>query len=58
MCAMGFAALVAAFFTRLNIYLTNQYLTYSLPGDGITREYYWRVWNRMHAEDEDRKWLR
>jgi len=49
---------VGGFLIWLNIHQSNQYITQALPGNGITREYYFRIWNRMHANDEDRKLLR
>jgi hypothetical protein len=52
-----FTALVISFMIWLNIYQTNQYLTNALPGNGITKAYYWRAWNRMHVDEEDRKLL-
>lgn len=51
------AIAVFGFFIWLNIYQTHQYMEGALPGDSITKEYYWRVWNVMHATDEDRKFL-
>jgi hypothetical protein len=50
--------LIVAFLIWMNIYQTNQYITQALPGEGITKEYYWRMWNRMHSEEDDRKLLR
>lgn len=48
---------IGGFLIWLNIYQSNQYITQALPGNGISREYYFRVWNRMHTNDEDRKLL-
>lgn len=51
------ATAVFGFFIWLNVYQSHQYMTMALPGDHITKEYYWRVWNVMHATDEDREYL-
>jgi hypothetical protein len=49
--------LSVGFLIWMNIYQTNQYIVQALPGEGITKEYYWRVWNKMSSEEEDRKHL-
>jgi hypothetical protein len=51
------AVLTFSFFIWLNIYQTNQFLTSALPGDRINRSYYWQLWNRLHANDDDKKLL-
>ena len=52
-----FMMALGGFLIWLNIYQSNQYITNALPGGGITREYYFRAWNRMHVTEEDRKLL-
>ncbi|GAA4450923.1 hypothetical protein GCM10023092_07660 [Rurimicrobium arvi] len=41
----------------LNIYQTFQYYNGTIHGYLMNKEYYWRIWNRMHVGDEDRKLL-
>ncbi len=44
------------FFIWLNIYQTEQYCVGTIQGDKMTKEFYWRVWNKMHASPEDWKY--
>jgi len=50
--------IVFGFFIWLNIYQSHQYERMVLMGDYMTKEYYWRIWNKMQATDEDRKYLK
>jgi hypothetical protein len=49
--------IVSVFLVALNIFQTNQYGAAIIHGTGMTREYYWRVFGRMEASEEDRKLL-
>ena len=51
--AAGLGILLVA----LNIFQSHQFSSNTLP-DGITRAYYWRVFLRMEATEDDRKLLR
>lgn len=51
------SGLCIGFFIWLNIYQTVQYNKGALPGDNITKEFYWRVWNRLHPSPEDWEYL-
>ncbi len=53
-----FMMALGGFFMWLNIYQSNQFVVNVLPGNNLTREYYFRAWNRMHVTEEDRKLLR
>jgi hypothetical protein len=48
---------LSIFFIWLNIYQTHQYIIGTLDGYRMTKEYYWRIFDIMHASDEDRKYL-
>lgn len=48
---------VGALLLCLNIYQSVQFKYGVLPGERITKAYYWRVWNKMSVSDEDRKYL-
>jgi hypothetical protein len=48
---------VFCFFIWLNVYQSYQYNYNVLVGHCMTKDYYWRIWNRMQANDEDRKYL-
>jgi len=49
--------LTFSFFIWLNIYQTEQYKICTIHGDKMTQEYYWRVWNKMHPNPDDIKYL-
>ena len=51
------SAVAIAFFIYLNIFQTHQTMSNVLPGAGVTKAYYWRVFNKMEATDEDRRLL-
>ncbi|NPD47771.1 MULTISPECIES: hypothetical protein [unclassified Lentimicrobium] len=42
------------FFVRLNIFQTNQYNLGIIHYDGMTKEAYWGVWNKMHYPENYR----
>lgn len=44
------------FFIWLNLYQTEQYNIGAIPGDNVNRQFYWRVWNKMHPSEEDWKY--
>jgi hypothetical protein len=43
-----FFVLLVSLCIWLNIYQTNQYAIGTLPGDGMTKERYLEIWNRLH----------
>jgi hypothetical protein len=48
---------IALFFTYLNLFQTSQALNGVLHTTLTTKEYYWRVFLKNEASDEDRRWL-
>ncbi|PZF73883.1 hypothetical protein DN068_05955 [Taibaiella soli] len=55
--AQMLACIIGCLLVALNIFQTHQYASNTLP-EGITKEYYWRVFLKMNATDEDRAALR
>lgn len=51
------AAVAAILIIALNIFQTNQYGAAVIVGDGMNKTYYWRVFGKMQASDEDKKLL-
>lgn len=53
----SFTIAVFGFFIWMNLYQTEQYIMGAIPGDNMNQKFYWRVWNKMHPNDEDWKYF-
>ncbi len=47
--------LVACFFLFLNLFQTWQFNNWMIDGYAMTKEYYWKIFLKTHATDEDKK---
>lgn len=47
---------IFSFFVWLNLYQTEQFQMGAIQGENMNKEFYWRVWNKMHPSEEDWKY--